>query len=513
MVNYYEKLDIDKNLTTDEINKKLVELDVIWTKRSNINLEKARPMLLLISEAQVEFRTEASRRKYDESLGLYKKEPVKSDIPKSGYVPSVNHGGNSGSKIGSQSSGTNGKSKNSSPPIPVTSNTSSSDNGCLIWAVIIFVMIFGVPLYYTITDNFETHQDTNNNTNNQNTVVEDTSEYNTFTPSDISIEKFNGQGEDASVLKLDGIINQEYQYQTFGITTGSASMNRVELLGPNDFSVNVTVYDSNYNVVPSVYSDSNMGSSILTNGDGFNIELKGDTDYTIRVDQNHNLANYSILLKKSKVYGSVSKYNVIKDKFDFGYQRNEYTYSPLYSGEYTFYFAEKNFNSSVMASIYNENGSLIGEALCIGVGDGVTANLENGKTYTLKFGLETGSSYGNYTINVGAPFDRGYLGSGNNLIEDKMVINKQKNIYSFSCYDSGKYEFEFAEGLRPSILLSMRVCDENGTVIGESKYNSKLEVNLETGKRYKLEVYDSNGSIYDIINEPIPYKIKMNRPK
>lgn len=508
MVNYYEKLDIDKNLSTDEINKKLVELDVIWTKRSNINLEKARPMLLLISEAQSVFKTEASRREYDKSMGFYKNGPTR-DIPKSEYVPPINRGGNSGSKVGSQTS----DSKNTSPPIPVTSNTSSSDNGCLIWAVIIFVMIFGVPLYYTITDNFETHQDTNNNTNNQNTVVEDTSEYNVFTPSDISLLEYNDQGEDAFVLKMDGNINQEYQYQSFDITTGSAGMYRVELLAPNDFSVNVTLYDSNYNVVNYAYIDSNRNRSILANGDGFNVELKGKTDYKMRVDQNHNLASYSILLKQSKVYGNVSKYNVIKDKFDFGYQRNEYTYSPLYSGEYTFYFAEKNFNSSVMASIYNENGSLIGEELCIGVGDGVTANLENGKTYTLKFGLETGSSYGNYTINVGAPFDRGYLGSGNNLIEDKMVINKQKNIYSFSCYDSGKYEFEFAEGFSSSVSLSMSVCDENGTVIGESKYNSKLEVNLETGKRYKLEVYDSNGSIYDIINEPIPYKIKMNRPK
>jgi len=65
---YYKELEIDRNLTTDEINKKLVELNVIWTKRSNINQEKAMPKLLLIYEAQNIFKTEDSRREYDKNL-------------------------------------------------------------------------------------------------------------------------------------------------------------------------------------------------------------------------------------------------------------------------------------------------------------------------------------------------------------------------------------------------------------------------------------------------------------
>ena len=70
MKDYYKELEIDRNLTTDEINKKLVELNVIWTKRSNINQEKAMPKLLLIYEAQDIFKTDASRREYDRSLSI-----------------------------------------------------------------------------------------------------------------------------------------------------------------------------------------------------------------------------------------------------------------------------------------------------------------------------------------------------------------------------------------------------------------------------------------------------------
>ncbi|MCR5185945.1 MAG: hypothetical protein K6D97_02365 [Clostridia bacterium] len=89
MKDYYKELEIDRNLTTEEINKKLVELNVIWTKRSNINQEKAMPKLLLVYEAQNVFKTDASRREYDRSLledsggGVEKTyEPLHLEVPK-----------------------------------------------------------------------------------------------------------------------------------------------------------------------------------------------------------------------------------------------------------------------------------------------------------------------------------------------------------------------------------------------------------------------------------------------
>ena len=160
MVNYYEKLDIDKNLSTDEINKKLVELDVLWTKRSNNNQNKARPMLLLISEAQDVFRTETSRKEYDESLGLHEKGSIKRDIPESKYIPPINNGDGSNNKEATEI--------HAGSPISETNTTSSSGGGCLWFIIKLAILVYIFCLVSGIANYYETRKDTNNNTSSNN---------------------------------------------------------------------------------------------------------------------------------------------------------------------------------------------------------------------------------------------------------------------------------------------------------------------------------------------------------
>ena len=68
MINYYEELSINSKLNLSDIQKELIRLENLWTRRQVTNPEKATEKLALINQAEKAFASDASRRAYDNEL-------------------------------------------------------------------------------------------------------------------------------------------------------------------------------------------------------------------------------------------------------------------------------------------------------------------------------------------------------------------------------------------------------------------------------------------------------------
>lgn len=79
MVNYYNELNIERQLNTDEIQQQLSKLEQTWIRREVNSPEKARVMLTYITEARNVFKSEMSRREYDATLEKGNEIPKKSN--------------------------------------------------------------------------------------------------------------------------------------------------------------------------------------------------------------------------------------------------------------------------------------------------------------------------------------------------------------------------------------------------------------------------------------------------
>lgn len=67
-INYYDELNLDRNSSVAEINRALNQLETTWKRREVNTPEKATKMLSLIIDARTVFKTEETKRKYDESF-------------------------------------------------------------------------------------------------------------------------------------------------------------------------------------------------------------------------------------------------------------------------------------------------------------------------------------------------------------------------------------------------------------------------------------------------------------
>ena len=79
MTNYYEKLNLDRSLSTQELNRELARLENLWIHRSINAPEKALVMQCLIAEARTCFADDNTRREYDRQLDNDGRDPEPQD--------------------------------------------------------------------------------------------------------------------------------------------------------------------------------------------------------------------------------------------------------------------------------------------------------------------------------------------------------------------------------------------------------------------------------------------------
>jgi len=81
MIDFYDELDIAQSLGLKEIKQALVRLSKAYEKREADGFETAREKLVLISKAEVVFKTENTRKQYDRELADSKGESNKAVDP------------------------------------------------------------------------------------------------------------------------------------------------------------------------------------------------------------------------------------------------------------------------------------------------------------------------------------------------------------------------------------------------------------------------------------------------
>lgn len=82
VVDYYGELNLDRGLSTKELNTELSRMETVWKRREITNPEKAAKMNALIIDARKVFRTDATRNEYDKSLNSQQSvPPVKKTRP------------------------------------------------------------------------------------------------------------------------------------------------------------------------------------------------------------------------------------------------------------------------------------------------------------------------------------------------------------------------------------------------------------------------------------------------
>lgn len=79
MTDFYEELNISQDLSVDEINRELNQLETTWRRREIVAPEKATKMLALILEARKIFRTDELKIEYDFNLEESKKPLIQTD--------------------------------------------------------------------------------------------------------------------------------------------------------------------------------------------------------------------------------------------------------------------------------------------------------------------------------------------------------------------------------------------------------------------------------------------------
>ena len=85
ITNYYEELNLSAEMSIEEIDGKLTQLETVWNQRLFNEPEKATKMLALVSEARDKFSTQEAKRQYDLLLFDNSKETALQEEQDEGY--------------------------------------------------------------------------------------------------------------------------------------------------------------------------------------------------------------------------------------------------------------------------------------------------------------------------------------------------------------------------------------------------------------------------------------------
>jgi len=179
---------------------------------------------------------------------------------------------------------------------------------------------------------------------------------------------------------------------------------------PNFATLALRVYDED-----GILIDSTWGTRV-------NLTLLGGHTYTIRVS-NYNFPRpnpiggggwaYELTILEQKPIVDVSGYNVISDRLQFSIQENNYTFTPLVSGNHQFRISSEPSHATLRLAVLDEDETSIGSTWF----SGINVDLVAGQTYTIRVndhnfpswgGLISGDGWA-YTITIEEPLKVGIL--------------------------------------------------------------------------------------------------------
>ncbi len=232
-----------------------------------------------------------------------------------------------------------------------------------------------------------------------------------------------------------------------------------------------------------------------TNGEG--VTLKGAESgqtYIIQVRQGSGYSSYTLTVGQPKQDIDISELTEIKDSIEFTDQRNVYTFTAPRDGRYRFEVSGITSGSAVELYVFNSLGETLGSDTYCTNGEGITLkSIKAGEVYTVNVRYSTG--YTNYTLAFGSQKPTVDASELTQII-DSIEYTNQRNVYSFSPSEDGRYRFEI-EGLRSGCAVELYLFNSLGETLSSDTYCINGEgitlKSLDSNETYEIQVRQSSG--------------------
>ncbi len=279
--------------------------------------------------------------------------------------------------------------------------------------------------------------------------------------------------------------NQRDEYTYTAVRSGRVRFEISNLYSGS--AVELYVYDS---------SGERVGSdSYCTNGEGVTLKgVESGQTYKIQVRQGSGYSGYTLTIGQPKQDVDISNLTEIKDSIEFTDQRNVYTFTAPRDGRYRFEVSGITSGCAVELYVFNSLGESLGSDTYCTNGEGVTLkSIKAGEVYTVNVRYSTG--YTNYTLAFGSQkptVDASEL----TQITDSIEYTDQRNVYSFSPSEDGRYRFEI-EGLKSGCAVELYVFNSLGESLDSDTYCTNGEgvtlKSLDSNETYEIQVRQSSG--------------------
>ena len=240
--------------------------------------------------------------------------------------------------------------------------------------------------------------------------------------------------------------------------------------------------------------EHNLVDEYCVTGEGVTLtELVAGDVYKICVKQVRDFSSYKLSVFEAKPTVDISDYTVVNDSIEFSDQRNVYTLIPKVSGAYRFGFDNIQSGTRVCLKIFDSNYLVLETAYCNN-GEGATIEgFEEGKKYEVQ--VVQDSSFGNYTLEIGAPKPTIELGR-KTKVKDSIQYVDQCNTYTMNAKAKKMYTITLSD-LQASQNVLIAAYDELGYELGRvlaSRGDSFTIDALEKKQTIKIKVYQVDGT-------------------
>lgn len=281
------------------------------------------------------------------------------------------------------------------------------------------------------------------------------------------------------VVFYDGYLSEDDARDTFTYTAPRDGRYQLEIsdISAND-GVRLMVFDPSGSKLLDSYSESGY------------VSMTGGTTYEIQVRQENGYPMYNLALYIQKPTTDLSYTTTLYDQIAFTNQRNNYVFTAPVTGRYHFEMSEYMSGVGFRMMMWDKYDSNIMDTYY----EYGTVSLDAGETYELQ--IRQDSDYSSYKLKIGMQKETVDI-SNYDIISDSVTFTDQRNVYTFTPDESGKYKFTLTD-FNADCSFRLMAWDNYDSTIMDTYYEEGT-VSLESGITYEIQVrQDSSIGSYNL---------------
>ena len=233
--------------------------------------------------------------------------------------------------------------------------------------------------------------------------------------------------------------------------------------------------------------DSNIMDTYYEYG---TVSLDAGETYELQIRQDSGISSYKLQIGFQKETFDLTGYTTIFDSIEYTGQRNVYTFTAPISGRYRFEMSEYMSGTGFRMMMWDKYDSNIMDTYY----EYGTVSLDAGETYELQ--IRQDSDYSSYKLKIGMQKETVDI-SNYDIISDSVTFTDQRNVYTFTPDESGKYKFTLTD-FNADCSFRLMAWDNYDSTIMDTYYEEGT-VSLESGITYEIQVrQDSSIGSYNL---------------